>query len=405
MTGDGAAGTADLFGAVDLGPVRLRNRLVKAATFENAAPDGRVSDRLVAFHREVAAGGAGLTTVAYCAVEPTGRTYRHQLVAEPGAVPGLSRLTDAVHTEGGAAALQLGHAGWFANPRVTGVRPLGPSAVLSPHAMARSRAAGPADLDRVLEAFRTAGRLGRRAGFDVLEVHLGHGYLLSQFLSPWTNRRDDEYGGDVGARSRFPRQAVTAVREGAGDGVAVTAKLNMSDGFRSGLQLPDGVAVARLLEADGDVDALQLTGGFTGRTPMYLMRGDNPLPRLADQQSSLLMRLGMKAMARWWMDDHDFEEAFFLPQARQVRAEVDLPLMLLGGITRLDTMRRARREGFELVAMARALLREPDLPARLAAGDSDAGVCVPCNRCMVEMERDATRCVFRPEGALPAVER
>lgn len=399
------AGDRGLFDPVDLGPVRLRNRLVKAATFENAAPGGRVSERLIAFHREVAAGGAGLTTVAYCAIEPEGRTYRHQLVIEPDAVAGLRRLTGAVHAGGAAAALQLGHAGWFANPRVTGRRPLGPSATFSPHALARSRAATAADLDALLDRFRRAGELAVDAGFDVLEVHLGHGYLLSQFLSPWTNRRDDRYGGSIRDRSRFPRAAVAAVREGAGSSVAVTAKLNMADGFSGGLTLPEGVEVARLLEADGVVDALQLTGGFTGRTPMYLMRGDNPLPRLADEQSSWLLRVGMKAVARFWMDDHDFEEAFFLPMARQVRAEVDLPLMLLGGITKLETMHRARDEGFELVAMARALLREPDLPARLAAGETDAGVCVPCNRCVVEMERDATRCVFRPADALPAVTR
>lgn len=396
---DGSVGDRDLFAPTELGPVRLRNRIVKAATFENAAPGGLVSDRLVDFHREVAAGGAGLTTVAYCAVEADGLTYRDQLVLTADtaseAVPGLRRLTDAVHDEGGAAALQLGHAGWFANPRVTGRRPLGPSATFSPHAMTRSRAATNRDLAALLGRFRDAAGLAVDAGFDVLEVHLGHGYLLSQFLSPWTNRRDDAYGGDIADRARFPREVVSAVRDAAGSSVAVTVKLNMDDGFEGGLTLSDGVEVARLLETDGTVDALQLTGGFTGRTPMYLMRGENPLPRLADEQRSLLMRLGMRAVARFWMDDHAFSEAFFLPQARQVRAQVALPLMLLGGITQLRTMRQARDEGFEFVAMARALLREPDLPARMADGGADASVCVPCNRCVVEMERGGTRCVFR----------
>ena len=392
--------TGDLFEATRLGPVTLRNRLVKSATFERAATDeGLVTDHLVDVHREYAAGGVGCTTVAYCAVEPQGRTYRDQLVVQPAAVAGLRRLTDAVHAEGAAAGLQLGHAGWFANPRATGERPVGPSATFSPHALARSHAATHDDLDRIRDAFRTAGGLAAEAGFDVLEVHVGHGYLLSQFLTPWTNRRDDEYGGSVENRARFPRECVAAVRDGAGDGVAVTAKLNMFDGFRSGLTRDDGVEVARMLEADGHLDAIQLSCGFTGRTPMSLMRGANPLPALAAEQSSLVMRLGMRAVAGWMGGSEDFEPAFLLDDALRVREAVDLPLMLLGGITRLDTMLDARVHGFEFVAMARALLRDPDLPNRLAAGTTRASACVPCNECVVEMEKGRTRCTRRPGAA------
>lgn len=388
--------TGDLFQPARLGPVTLRNRLVKSATFERAATqDGLVTDHLVDVHREYAAGGVGCTTVAYCSVEPQGRTYRDQLVISPAAVDGLRRLTDAVHAEGAAAGLQLGHAGWFANPRATGERPVGPSATFSPHALARSREATTADLDRIRAAFRDAGRLAAEAGFDVLEVHVGHGYLLSQFLAPWTNRRTDAYGGSVENRARFPRECVAAVREGAGPSVAVTAKLNMFDGFRSGLSRDDGVEVARLLAGDGNLDAIQLSCGFTGRTPMTLMRGANPLPALAAEQSSLVMRLGMRAVAGWMGGSEDFEEAFLRDDALRIREAVDVPLMLLGGITRLDTMLDAREKGFEFVAMARALLREPDLPNRLASGAAAAGRCVPCNECVVEMEKGRTHCTRR----------
>lgn len=384
-----------VFTPYQLGPVRLRNRTVKAATFENLAPDGRVSDELVAFHERVAAGGVGMTTLAYVSASPEGRTYRDQLVTTPETVPGLARLTDAVHAEGAAACLQLGHAGWFASPHVTGQAPLGPSRTFSPRAMTFSAAATEADLDRLLADFEQGARLAVEAGFDAVEVHLGHGYLLSQFLSPWTNRRRDGYGGDVVGRARFPRRVVAAVRAGVGDRAAVTAKLNMEDGFRGGLTVEDGLEVARMLEADRALDAVQLSVGFTARTPMALLRGDPPIAELADLETAAVRRVGMKAFARLLMKDLPFEEAFLLPLARRFRQAVDLPLCLLGGITRRDTMDAAiDHEGFQLVAMGRALLYDPDHVARLADGEVTGSGCTHCNRCIVEMEVTGARCVL-----------
>jgi len=384
-----------LFEPAALGPATLRNRIVKSATNEGMTRDGFATDDLVAFHRRVAAGGIGMTTVAYCSVSSDGRTFRHQLWMRPETVAGLARLVDAVHAEGAAAALQIGHSGYFANRHaIGGARPVGPSRVYNPAGLAFSRAATTADLDRLTDDFATAAALACDAGFDAVEVHVGHGYLLSQFLSPFTNRRRDEWGGGVEGRAAFPRRVLRAVREAVAGRAAVTAKLNMSDGFRRGLTLEDGVAVARMVEADGSVDALELTGGFTSRTPMYLMRGEVPLRDLIDNERSAVRRLGLRLTSRYFLKPWPFEEAFFLPQAREVRSAVGVPLILLGGITRLDTMEAAVGEGFEFVAMARALLRDPDLPLRLQDGSLRASRCIPCNRCVVEMERAGTRCVF-----------
>ena len=384
------------FEVAHLGPIELRNRLIKSATFEGTATRGEVTDDLIAFHRRVAAGGAAMTTLAYCAVAADGRTYRNQIWMRDEVVPGLARLTEAVHGEGAAAAIQLGHAGFFATPRATGTRPMAPSRIFAPNGLTFARAMGDDDLDRVVGDYEAAARLAVAAGFDAIEVHLGHGYLLSQFLSPWSNRRRDAWGGDVEGRSRLPRAALAAVRAAAGPSVAVTAKLNMLDGFRGGLSIDDGVEVARLLERDGTVDAIELTGGFTSRNPMFLMRGETPIGELIRQERSRIRRLGLQIAGRRMMRAVPFEEAFFLPHALQVRAAVSLPLILLGGITRLDTITHALAEGFEFVAMARALLREPDLPARMHQGVTDAAACIPCNRCVVEMERGGTRCVFVP---------
>lgn len=383
-----------LFSPSELGPVTLRNRIIKSATNEGMTRDGLATDELVEFHRRFAAGGAGMTTVAYCSVSGDGRTFRHQLWMRPETVPGLRRVTDAVHAEGAAAALQIGHSGYFATPHAIGGRPVGPSRVFNPAGLARSRAATSDDLRRLADDFATATALAVDAGFDAIEVHVGHGYLLSQFLTPFTNRRTDEWGGSIEGRAAFPREVLRRVRDAAGSTVAVTAKLNMSDGFRRGLTLADGVATARMIESDGSVDALELTGGFTSRTPMYLMRGEVPLRELVENEKSMVRRVGLRLTSFYFLKAWPFEEAFFLPQARDVRAAVELPLILLGGITRLDTMEQAMSEGFEFVAMARALLRDPDLPARMEAGEAHASRCIPCNRCVIEMERGGTRCVF-----------
>ncbi len=396
----------DPFAPAPLGPLRLRNRLVKCATNEGMSRDGLVTDPLVEYVSRFAAGGVGLSTLAYCAVSPEGRTYRHQIWMRRDALPGLRRLCEAVHAEGAAAAIQLVHAGWFANPRASGAPALAPSRVFSPYGMGFPRAMAAADFDRLRATYADAARLAVDAGFDALEIHMGHGYLLSQFLSPHTNRRRDAWGGSLENRARFAREVALAVREAVAGRAAIYAKLNMADGFPGGLEAHEGVAVARMLEADGALDALQLTGGFTGRTPMWLLRGDAPVRELIERERNVIRRLGMRLLAPSIMKAYPFEEAFFLPYARQVRAAVSMPLMLLGGVTRLETIRRAMREGFEFVAMARALLREPDLVRRYQAERADESLCTHCNRCMIEMERGGTRCVFAsPPGPVAPLGR
>jgi 2,4-dienoyl-CoA reductase-like NADH-dependent reductase (Old Yellow Enzyme family) len=396
--------TDRLFSPVRLGPVELRNRIVKSGTNEGLSRGGLVTDRLIEWHRLFAAGGVGMTTLAYCSVSSAGRTFGDQIWMRDEAGSGLRSFTEAMHAEGARASIQLGHAGWFASPRVTGEPALGPSRTFSPHAQAFSHAMSEEQLEMVRGEFSAAARLAVEAGFDALEVHLGHGYLLSQFLTPYNNRRRDAFGGSLENRSRFPRSVLEAVRQGAGPSVAVYPKLNMLDGFAGGLTLADGVAMAELIEQDGHVDALQLTGGHTTRSPFFLMRGGVPLAEMVRYERDWLRRQGLRFIGRFLMKPFPFVEGFFLDAARRFREAVDLPLMLLGGVTRLDTMQGALEEGFDFIAMGRALIREPDLPRRMQRGELEASSCDHCNKCVAEMERPSgTRCVHWPEGMLPEI--
>jgi len=368
--------------------------VIKAATFEGVMPRGTVTPELIDFHTAVARGGAALTTLAYCAVSMGGRVNRHTLVFDEALVPDLVRLTDAVHAEGAAISAQLGHAGLVAQDQSTKHPTLAPSTRFSAPAMGRIKAATPAQLDEVVADFERATRIAVSAGFDAIEIHLGHNYLLSSFLSPNLNKRRDELGGSIENRARFPRRVVEAVRRTADDRVAVLAKLNMADGVDGGLWLDESVPIAQLLEADGHLDALELTGGSSLLNGMYFFRGDVPLKEFAAAQSRLV-GLGVRAFGSRIFPEYPFEEAFFLPFARQFREALDMPLVLLGGINELATIESALAEGFEFVAMARALLREPDLPNKLADQRSTAGLCVHCNKCLPTIYR-GTRCVLVP---------
>jgi 4,4'-dithiodibutanoate disulfide reductase len=383
--------TSQAFSPGQLGPVTLRNRIIKAATFEGATPKGQVTDALIDYHVRVASGGVGMSTVAYLAVSPEGRTGRGCVVLGPDTVEGLSRLTDAIHAEGAKAAAQIGHAGPVANPKSNRVPSVAPSRHIG--AMGSiSHEVSEAEIERITDDYRKGAATAVEAGFDALEIHLGHNYLLSAFLSPKLNRRKDRWGGSLENRSRFARQVVEAVRSAAGEKVAVTAKLNMADGVPGGLWLDESLRVAQMLEADGHLDALELTGGSSLSNPMYLFRGEAPLEEFGATLPQPF-RFGFKLFGSRFMPSYPFEEAFFLPFARQFRDALTMPLILLGGINRLDTIEHAIDLGFPFVAMARALLREPDLVNKMQKGSSSEGLCIHCNKCMPTIY-SGTRCVL-----------
>jgi 2,4-dienoyl-CoA reductase-like NADH-dependent reductase (Old Yellow Enzyme family) len=402
MTGDVPAageGTAPaVFAPARLGPITLKNRIIKSATFEGATPKGAVTDDLVAFHRRVADGGAAMTTVAYLAVSPEGRTDRHCVLLAEDRVSDLRRVTDSVHAAGAVASAQIGHAGPVANARSNGSPSLAPSRRLNAGGGV-TRAVTEQDIARITDEYRRGAALAVEAGFDCVEIHLGHNYLLSAFLSPKLNRRTDRWGGSLADRARFPLQVVEAVRDGVGDRAAVTAKLNMADGVDGGFWVEESIEVGRMLESQGALDALCLTGGSSLSNPMFLFRGEAPRREFGATLPAPL-RAGFRVVGSRFLVEYPFEEAYFLPYARQFRDALSLPLILLGGINRLETVEAALAEGFAFVAMARALLREPDLVSRWERGSRHEGLCIHCNKCMPTIY-SGTRCVLvgGPAGA------
>ncbi len=398
-------GARDVFSLSQLGPVTLRNRIIKAATFEARTPGALVSDDLIAFHRVMAAGGVGMTTVAYCAVSRGGRTDASALWMRPEAHPGLRRLAEAVHAEGAAISAQIGHAGPVANARSNRAPALAPVRFFNPLSMRFARHASRADIDEVIAAHAVAARYAIDAGFDAVEIHLGHNYLASSFLSPLINRRSDAFGGALENRAKVARGIVRAVRdEVARDGspaIAVTAKLTMSDGVRGGINIEESLQTARWLQDDGGLDALELTAGSSLVNPMYLFRGDVPIKEFAGAFKPPL-RWGIRATGTKFLRRYPYRDAFLLRDALLFRRELSMPLILLGGITNRETMDTAMAEGFDFVAMGRALLAEPDLINRIEA-DGEAhsvkSLCTHCNKCMPTIY-SRTRCVLTggPDG-------
>ncbi|MGE0216777.1 NADH:flavin oxidoreductase [Mycolicibacterium sp.] len=388
--------STDPFVPTQLGPVRLRNRVVKAATSEGRSPDGLVTDDLIDFHRRFAEGGVGMTTVAYCGVSKEAASAPGQIVMNSRALPGLRRLTNEVHDAGAAISAQLGHAGVVAQKSLTGVTAVAPSRFINPTSFAYCREIRRDEIRAVIDQFGTAAQIAVDAGFDAVELHFGHLYLPSSFLSPLINRRKDEYGGDIDNRSRFVREIAQRVRDVVGDRVAVIAKLDMEDGLPGSIWIDEALRTAQLLDADATLDAIELTQGSSVYKPMYLFRGDVPVREFAGVMPPAL-RPGVRLMGKRVMGSYPYEDLYMLPAARQFVPVIrNTKLILLGGITNRDHLETGLREGFDLMAMGRALLREPDLVNRMIAETGVRSRCNHNNKCMVTVF-GRTHCVLDPD--------
>lgn len=372
-----------LFTPAKIGPVELRNRTIRSAAFEGMATDNNPSRMLKDYHVSVSRGGVGMTTLAYASVTRNGLSFNSQLWMRPEIVPALRDITDAIHAEGAKASVQLGHCGNMSHKSTAGETPLGASSGFNLYSPTPVRGMRADELRPMARAFGDAVRTAKDAGFDCVEIHAGHGYLISQFLSPYTNRRRDEYGGSLDNRMKFMRMCMEEVMAAADGEVGVLVKTNMRDGFRGGIELEEGILIARELEQLG-ADALVLSGGFVSKAPMYVMRGPMPIKSMTHYMHPWWLKYGVKLFGRFMIPTVPYQETYFLDDAREFRRALKLPLVYVGGCSTRTGIDRVLSEGFEFVQMGRALLRCPDFVNRLAAGEEAAG-CDHVNYCIARM--------------------
>ena len=387
-----------VFTPVQIGPITLRNRIIRSAAFENMAYGNAPSQDLYDYHVAVARGGVGMTTLAYASVNRSGLSFDGQLWMREEIVPGLRRITDAVHAQGAKCSIQLGHCGNMTHRATCGCMPVGASSGFNLYSPTFVRGLKKAEIDSLVQDFGHAVDLAREAGFDCVEIHAGHGYLISQFLSPYTNHRHDEYGGSLENRMRLMQRVIRCVLEHAGSDMGVIVKMNMHDGFRGGMQREECLEVARELERLG-VHALVLSAGFVSKAPMEVMRGAMPLRTMThymDPWKFWWLRAMVRLFGRIMVPTVPYREAYFLEDALQFRQVVKLPLIYVGGVTSLHKMEEILGAGFQALQMARALVRDTDFVNKLHSGELTSSPCGHSNYCigrMYTLEMKCNRCV------------
>ncbi len=360
-----------LFTPFQLGPLTLRNRTIRSAAFESMGKDFGPTQKLKDYHVSVARGGVGMTTLAYASINRSGVSFNSQLWLRDEIIPALKDITDAIHREGAAAAIQIGHCGNMTHWSTAGSFPVSASNGFNLYSPTFHRRMSHAEIAETAKDFGRAVKLAHEAGFDSVEVHAGHGYLISQFLSPWTNRRRDSYGGSLTNRMRFMQECLTEVLEEAAKlKMAVVVKHNMEDGFKGGIEVPESIEIAREIERLG-VHGLVLSSGFVSRAPMAVMRGRIPTKTMGYYMgwNEWLQKIVVSLFGQWMIKQYDFEECFFLENAKKFREALKMPLIYVGGLVSREGIERVLGEGFELVQMARALINDPAFVNKMREGD------------------------------------
>ena len=384
--------------------ITLRNRTIRSAACESMGKDFGPTQKLKDYHVSVAKGGVGMTTLAYASINRSGVSFNSQLWLRDEIVPALKDITDAVHAEGAACGIQIGHCGNMTHWSTAGSFPVSASNGFNLYSPTLHRRMTHEDIRQTAKDFGKAVLTAHEAGFDSVEVHAGHGYLISQFLSPWTNRRRDEFGGSLENRMRFMKMCLEEVMENAlKTNTAVLVKHNMEDGFKSGIQIAESIEIAKEIEKFG-VNGIVLSSGFVSRAPMAVMRGRIPTKTMGYYMgwNEWLQKIVVSLFGQWLIKDYDFEECFFLENAKRFRAELNGPLVYVGGLVSREGIENVLDEGFEMVQMARALINDPNFINKLREGDftTRAG-CDHRDYCIARMYSDKMMCCHNCKEHIP----
>jgi 2,4-dienoyl-CoA reductase-like NADH-dependent reductase (Old Yellow Enzyme family) len=379
------------FSSGNIGPLSLRNRSIRAAAFEGMCQHNAVTDDLIRYHTALAKGGIGMTTVAYAAVNRSGLSFPHQLLMSAENVERLKILTTAVHREGALASIQIGHCGNMANSALSGSRPIAPSDGINWYGPTFPRGMNDTDIRQVIDDFRRAVQIADRSGFDAVEVHAGHGYLISQFLSPYTNKRKDGYGGSFENRSRFMREVLLAVKDALPAHMALIVKMNCSDGFAGGITADESMKAAEIIEQCG-AHAVVVSGGFVSRAPMFVMRGSMPVNIMAYFIREKWKKFFVKLLGDQLIPSIPFAEGYFMPEAARIKSQIKIPVILVGGMNSMATIDSAMQQGFEFIQIARALIENTDFINDLHSGAIQKSGCTICNYCVAKIYTGTMEC-------------
>jgi len=346
-----------LFDITSINGMILNNRFVRSATWEGMAGDyGTPASGLIDMMIKLVKGGVGLIITSHAYVLKNGKAAPWQLgIYNDQLVPGLSKMVEEVHKNEGKIVVQISHGGLYANSKLTGEVPFAPSAVSNfskviPHEMTQQ------DIQNIVEAFGISAKRARTAGFDGIQIHAAHGYLLSQFLSPAFNKRKDDYGGSIENRVRIIQEVLNAIRKNVGDDFPVLIKMNCQDFIDGGLILDDSIKAGALLKAEG-IDAIELSGGT------FLSGKNNP------SRKDILS---------------EKDEAYFEDAARTFRDNIDIPLILVGGIRSFNIAENIIDSNIaDYISMCRPFIREPGLIKRWKSGDRNKATCLSDSKCFI----------------------
>ena len=348
---------AEIFEETIINGMKIRNRLVRSATWEGMCePDGRPTQKLCSLYRELTEGGIGLLVSGYAFVRPEGKQLPGKMGLHTDAFAGdYEKLVKTVHDSGGIIAAQIVHAGGQAIPDNSGKQPVAPSAVKVAHYTTEPRELSKKEIHEIIDAFGEAARRAREYGFDAVQLHGAHGYLINQFMSPHTNLREDEYGGSLENRSRFVTEVYRNVRDRVGDDYPVMIKMNCADNMDGGLEIEDGAYIAKRL-SDAGMDAIEVSSGNSAS--------------------------GIKSGPLRMKINKPEKEAWNMKLAGKIKAVVKCPVMVVGGFRSYEVCERAvTQDGIDYITMSRPLIREPGLAARWEQGDRTPARCISCNRC------------------------
>lgn len=355
-----------LFQPYKIGKLEVKNRFVRSATEDWLGDaDGSISADKIALYDKLAAGGVGTIITGHAYVShPHGRAgLRQNAICDDKFIDGFSRLAEKVHEHGAKLILQLAHAGRQTAPEIIdGQMPVAPADLFDEKGGQTACAISRDEMRRLVEEYGAAALRAKQAGLDGVQIHMAHGYLMAQFLSPFTNKRDDEYGGDADHRIRFPAEVISGVRDAVGAAFPVMVKLNSTDGLPASVQpqlvLEDVVKFAKVLRTHS-VDAIEVSGGTIKENRLVMSKP------------------GIKEPA---------DEAYFAPAAAAIKANVDIPVILVGGLRSLAVMQAViDNDQADMVSMSRTFIREPQLIRQFMNGQLKA-TCISCNGC------------FNPEG-------